>query len=352
MIVVDCVEALPMPGERRRQDIQDGPPGVAAFRAAFEDCAVLHRVEARPAPHPESVGERVRIAFWNAERLKYAAPSAALLRSVDAPVVLLAETDVGMARSGNRHTIRDLAADVGAGYVFGVEFVELGLGDARERSWHAGASNADGLHGGGIVSRLPLHRPALVRLETWGRWFDGTFGERRVGGRIAVMAEIAVAGRPVLVVSVHYESHTDPQDRLDQTRVLIEAVDRHADGAPVLIGGDFNTSTTRHGEKRGPEELARALVEDPLRLLRPMPYEPMFDLFAAHGYDWQRCNDEAPTQRTRPDGTPRPPFGRIDWFFSRDLDCRDPRTVPAVDAAGIAISDHDMLVIDIRARTS
>ena len=99
-----------------------------------------------------------------------------------------------MARTGNRHTIADLAAALGAGYVFAVEFVELDLGDARERGWFAGETNDAGLHGAGFVSARPLLDPRLLRLENSGRWFDGAFGERRVGGRIAVMAALEIAG--------------------------------------------------------------------------------------------------------------------------------------------------------------
>ena len=56
-----------------------------------------------------------------------------------------------------------------------------------------------------------------------------------------------------------------------------------------------------------------------------MPYEPMFETLQARGYDWESCNVPlAPTQRTRPDGTPPPPFGKIDWLFARGLRCTEP----------------------------
>ncbi len=40
------------------------------------------------------------------------------------------------------------------------------------------------------------------------------------------MAELEVGGKPVLLVSVHYESHTGPEDRLEQTRLLLDDIDR------------------------------------------------------------------------------------------------------------------------------
>ena len=153
---------------------------------------------------------------------------------------------------------------------------------------------------------------------------------------------------PVLLVSAHYESHSDPADRLLQTKVMLDAIDRHSPDMPVLIGGDFNTSTFDLEKKQDAGHVRQSLAEDPDRLVAPMPYEPMFAHLAGRGYDWGDCNIAlAHTQRTRPDGTPKPPFGKIDWFFSRGLRCTDPAIIPAVDSAGTAISDHEALAITI-----
>lgn len=348
MIVTRTVERLAAPSLAEREAIHEGPVTPEAFEAAFRGLQALHALEIREPPSPPAPSASARVALWNAERLKYPGPSSALLAGLDADALLLCELDLGMARSGNRHTIADLAASLAAGYLYGVEFVELDLGDERERRWHAGEVNEAGLHGAGIVSRHRLTRPALVRLETSGRWFDGAFGERRVGGRIAVMAVLEVGGRPVLLVSVHYESHTDPADRVAQTRVMLDAIDAHAPGLPVLIGGDLNTSTFDAPAKHRWAEIEAALAESPQRLVAPERYEPMFEELLARGYDATACNVPlAPTQRTRPDGTPRPPFGKIDWFFARGLACREPAVIPAVDSDGAAISDHELLAVTI-----
>jgi endonuclease/exonuclease/phosphatase family metal-dependent hydrolase len=346
VLVTRTTDRLDLPSLAARQAIIDGPVTAEDFERAFAATEVLHVVETRPPPRPAAPVESLRVVFWNAERLKFAEASAVLMTGFD--VALLCELDVGMARTGNRHTVADLAEALDAGFVFGVEFLELGLGDLRERAWHASETNAAGLHGGGFVSRLPLDRSALARLETSGRWFDGAFHERRVGGRIAMLAEVTVAGTPVLLASVHYESHTDADDRLLQTEVMLDAIDRHAPGRPVLIGGDFNTATFDRLDKNDPAVTGPALAADPDRLVRVMPYEPMFELLERRGYDWDACNVMAPTQRTRPDGTPAPPFGKIDWLFARGLDCSDPRILPAVDRDGTAISDHEALAVTIR----
>ncbi|MBK8738421.1 MAG: hypothetical protein IPM02_02185 [Betaproteobacteria bacterium] len=166
-----------------------------------------------------------------------------------------------------------------------------------------------------------------------------------------MLAELEIDGGPVLLACAHYESHTGPADRLLQTRAMLDAIDAHAPGRPVLIGGDFNTSTFELADKRDPGMVAAALAANPRRLVAPMVHEPMFELLRARGYDWETCNVMgAATQRTRPDGTPVPPFGKIDWLFARGLACSDPAVIPAVDPAGVAVSDHEVLSVSIAHR--
>ena len=320
----------------------------AAHDGVAASLDVLRRIEVVPPPEPLSTpAHELRVAFWNAERAKYLEASADLLRAVAADVVLLCEMDLGMARSGQHHTTRWLAEALGLGHVFGVEFVELGLGDARERSWHAGDENREGLHGGAILTGRELHRPALIRLDAGGAWFDGRRDEPRIGGRIAVAGKLEVAGVSVAFVSTHLESHSDPDDRAQQATALLDAVDEYHGDGPVSLGGDFNTTSASFlalNVDPGKQELERA---DPSRFLAPVPYEPLFDVLRARGYDRSACNTAHATQRTRPDGTPEPPHGRIDWFFTRGLRARDPATVAAVDSAGTAISDHELLAVTI-----
>ena len=253
-------------------------------------------------------------------------------------IVLLAEMDNGMVRSGNRHTTRVLAGLLGMSYVFGVEYLELGLGDERERKAHLGQQNALGLHGAGLVAVGPIEAPAIVRLDQTGSGFPAEADERRVGGRIAVAGTVKVGGEAVCCVSVHFESRGGPADRAAEMAVLVEAVDALADGRPVVIGGDFNTNMLATNEV--PRRIADAAVR-----------EPLFDVAAAAGYDLIGCNAPGPTTRTRRDGTPWPPtVKKLDWFFTRGVEVSDPAIVPAIDDAEEAISDHELLIVDVRPR--
>src|SRR5262245_5857508 len=190
----------------------------------------------------------LRIAYWNVQRFHHFDACCALIRNVAADVLLLGELDIGMARTVQRHCLQETASALNQNYLFGTEFLELGLGDAKEQRRYADQRNEVGFHGNGMLSPLRLAGPALIRLETDGDWFDGRHGERRVGGRCAVAASIAAGSRQILLVSVHLESHSDPLLRAEQMRRLFDAIDRIAPGQPVVIGGDLNTSTFARSE--------------------------------------------------------------------------------------------------------
>jgi endonuclease/exonuclease/phosphatase family metal-dependent hydrolase len=252
-----------------RADIAAEPATRAEHARQLAACAALHELEvAAPPPGRAPLAGPARIVFWNAERGKFLDASAALLGRQGAAACMLCELDLGMARSGQAHTARELARRLGAGYVFGVEFLELGLGDAWERQRHAGEVNEAGLHGAAILSPYPLERPALVRLSADGAWFDGGHGERRVGGRIALLATLLVDDQPVTLADVHFESHSDPRSRALQMERLLDAIDAYGGEQPVLLGGDFNTSTASRGWARGTGERPVLLAE---RLLDPVP---------------------------------------------------------------------------------
>jgi endonuclease/exonuclease/phosphatase family metal-dependent hydrolase len=334
-------------GTDDRGALASAPEGEAAHRALFGRFACLGEIErvgeARGRGDPAGP---LRVLAWNVERLKYGAATAALVAWARPDLLLLSEIDIGMARSGNRHTVRDLAAATDMAGFDGVEFVEGGLGDSRERAWHAGERNLDGLHGNAILSPHPLRDPVLIRFDDHGAWF-GAGGDRRVGGRMALAARATLRGGPMVAVSVHLESHTSPEDRARQLGHLLAAVEALAPGAPAIVGGDVNSHLFDLGDTHGDEDKAR-LVAAHGSLVFPERIEPMFALAARTGWAFAAANVEgAATQRTRPGGTPRPPFGKLDWFFTRGLVASDPVVIPAVDSRGRTISDHEAIAVTI-----
>jgi endonuclease/exonuclease/phosphatase family metal-dependent hydrolase len=332
--------ALPAPGHAEITEALTTEPTKAEHDRIARGITALSAVEYWPPEQRIPPRRPLRLAAWNAERLKYGAPSATLLGALDLDVILLTETDVGMARSGNRHTTADLATALGMGYAYGVEFVELGLGDPREQQWHKGQRNHAGLHGNAILSRLPLQDLALIRLDA-GRWFNGADAtQRRLGGRIAVAGRIVTDDSDFVLVSVHLESDSDAQDRGEQITRLLTALNGVYGNARMVIGGDCNTAALPEVDAARPED-SRTWFQ------RCDAYEPLFGVMQKAGFGWRTANDMAATQRMRPDGRPIPPFRRLDWLFTRSLLPSAPRTVAAVDDKGAALSDHDVLVVEL-----
>jgi len=255
-----------------------------------------------------------------------------------------------MARSRQRHAARELATRLGCGYAFGVEFLELGLGDVSERETHAGEQNATGFHGGAILCPRPLADPTLVRVERSGRWFDGSLGERRVGGRVAVLCRLPLGSRLVTFASVHLESHSDPEERAAQLEAVFDAIDALDPGAPALVGGDVNTHSLGRAELGDRAQLARALEADPRRLAEPIQHEPLFARATLRGYDWRACNalGTSTERRARGGGSARGTLV-LDWFFARGLRVSEPTVIEALDPeGGAALSDHEAIAVTIR----
>lgn len=293
----------------------------------------------QPSGPPLPAATRLTVAAWNIERLKRVEDSAELLRAVGADIVLATEVDIGMARSGQRHTIRDLAQALGMGYVFGTEFVELGTGDPYETSLFADVPNSGGLHGNAILSRYPLANVALIPLDAGGLWFMSqpkNDGQLRIGGRMGIAAQIATPQGPLTLCAVHYESESTPRSRATETRVLLDGLTRTYGQGPTVIGGDLNTKTLLDGTR----SCAAALAD-------PAPQEPAFAVFAKHGFDWRGCNAGQPTTRAAPGRPARYPLWMLDWLFTRGVAASQPRVHAAVSSAGQYLSDHEVLTARI-----
>lgn len=333
-----------------REGILRLPPTRETHESLLSRMPFVDRVEtAAPPDPPRESPPRVRLVAWNAERGRNVEGAAALLRATRADAFLLSELDLGMARSGQRHVTRDLARALGCGYAFAVEFLELGLGDEREQELAAGHDNAVGYHGGAVLCPHALFRPAVVRLEARGDWFDPERGQRRVGGRIAVLATLRVAEVEVTLASVHLESHADPTQRARELDGLLAALDVYAPGRPAVLGGDLNTHTLAMSRRQDPETLRRALRDDPDRLRAPVAYEPLFARAEARGFDWRACNDPGVS-------THRSEQGRgtlkLDWFLTRGLRAAQPEVIAAVDpSSGSPLSDHEAIAVTVEPLT-
>jgi len=273
----------------------------------------------------------LRVLAWNMERGRHWREAVQLVREHpalhDPDIILLGEMDLGMARSGNEHTTREFAAALGMNYAYGIEFLELSGGEKHEREQYPG-DNAWGYHGNAILSVFPLHNLRVVRFPGIDKWY-GAY-QNRLGGRIALCAEIAVAGRRITLVSTHLESGiTDARTRAMQGRLLVAELDQHASGLPVILGGDMNA----------------------------IPAEPVIRAYRDAGFLVEACNDTTggTAQRLR-DGKLVLPGKPIDYILLRGLDAvadaTSPQRVPAVyppGETGALLGDHAVVTVKVAA---
>ncbi|RRI04869.1 endonuclease/exonuclease/phosphatase family protein [Mesorhizobium tamadayense] len=331
-----------------RHAMREGPRDSATHMRHAAAIPALGEIEIGGKASRDGAGDSLTVMAWNVERLRHVEAIAATIAGQAPDVVLLTELDKGMARSGNGHPLSRLTDRLGHAFAYGVEFVELGTGNETEQTATGEAENEEGFHGNAVTSAVPLNRPFLIRLDAAGGWFRPERGQPRIGGRMAIGGQVLLGERRVTVVSVHLENRTGPAGRADQTRHLLDAIDKYDADAPVLIGGDFNTLTASHEERHDDRAawLARVAAE-PGRLINVERHEPLFQLLAERGYGWRDANTlDRPTQR-RASGDPTP-TGRIDWFFTRGLAATAPATLPALLPDGSPSADHDALVVTVR----
>lgn len=195
-------------------------------------------IEVDNSHHAEARSPQLRIVAWNMERGRHWRKGVRLIRETpalrDADVILLSEMDLGMARSGNEHTVREMAAALEMNYAFAVEFLELSKGEKEEREHYPG-ENEWGYHGNAILCRYPLQNLRMLRLPGIDKWY-GHF-QNRLGGRNALLADIDIMGQRLTLCSTHLESGgRDGATRLMQGKLIIEALPEN----PVILGGDLN----------------------------------------------------------------------------------------------------------------
>ncbi|AOF94326.1 endonuclease/exonuclease/phosphatase family protein [Sinorhizobium sp. RAC02] len=322
-MITRTVAALDVPPFSDRAGIAAMERTAAAYDAAMAERPEIISIErggtssaAAPLAFPFTV------AAWNLERCLFPPESAIHLAATGATVVLLSEMDNGMARTQQRHPTAELAGALGMSYAYGVEFIELDLGSETERAFCRDDFNEKGFHGNALMAAVPIEDPFMIRL--WGEriWLINGGDQPRLGERFAIGAVVRTESGPFLAVSTHLESATSAAYRERQVRELIDVLDAHFSGLPVLIGGDLNTGLQDDGNFEA---------------------EGLFAMSAARGFDRHGSPLDVPTLRqSLISAAPARPL-KLDWFLSRGVRIGDSRITPSLDATGRPLSDHDLI---------
>lgn len=326
----------------------------------------------------------VRATAWNVERgthldeiVRALGGHEVLSRS---DLLLLTELDYGMARSGNRHVAREMAEALGMAYAFAPCYVNLSKGSGLESG--ASGENELALHGNAVLSRWPVRRAWSVALPNGKDKMKGR--EKRLGSQRAVVCEVEHPAGPFRAVSLHLDAHSSQRHRARQMKVVLDFVEGLAPSLPVLVGGDWNTST--YNSRRAAYAIAgffrRVLmgvghvIEN--HYLRPENWfeRGLFRELERRGYAYAPLNEpgagtlhydvkDLAANTNMGEWVPRWCFwwiewaladhgGRcslkLDWFAGRGLE-PDPRRPPRVvgglkGRAGEVLSDHDPIVLD------
>ncbi len=319
------IHPLAGPSQAERDRLIGLERTAANHSAALAGLDCLQRVEVAPARSSEPFGFPLTIAAWNLERCYDVERSADLLASAGTDVALLSEVDNGMDRTGQRHTSRDVAAQLGMTHAFGVEFLELEAGGPTELQYYHDGFNRHGFHGNAVLARGGLQAPVMIRLPDQLFWFN-TEVSARIGSRCAIAAAVATEAGPLYVVSVHLESRGDAPHRGNQMRVLFDTIDSLAGDIAVVIGGDLNTGLADGGDFEKETLFADA---------RSRGYE-------RHGGPLEQMT----TRASRVSRNPTRAF-KLDWFLTRGVEVTESRIVPSVAPDSEVLSDHDMVVLTI-----
>jgi len=330
-MITDRVSALSVPGHDERAGFRDLERSISAHKEKQRALACLNTVEVNGQSTPALLDFPFNVAAWNLQRGLFPAESAALLKQENAALVMLSEMDNGMARTGQRHPTAEMAEALSMQYAYGVEFIELGLGNTEERPYCRDDFNAKGFHGNAMMGRVELNDAFILPLSGDPIWFLNGGDQPRVGARMAIGAVIETISGPMLAISTHLESHGDIKTREIQTADILELADRHFSGLPVLIGGDLNTGNRTGGD---------------------FNRETLFTRAAQKGYLQHSGGSDAITTRQSLISKKDPFPLKLDWFLTRGLEVGESRIVPALGDDGTPLSDHDMITCRITGFTN
>ena len=201
----------------------------AAPDKVFIDCRVEGSNLAGDVPPPT---DAVTVVAWNIERGRHLDQVIASLAGLDADVLLVSEADRGCARTDGANVPWEIAQQLGLNYAFAVEFTEL----PRPEPMGAGDDSCE--HGNFVASRYPIGNVEAFRHADNLSWYDDP-GEPRLGGRVAIMADVQVGDAILHATSVHFESRIHPIDI--QVGQAAETAERALERPfAQIMGGDTN----------------------------------------------------------------------------------------------------------------
>jgi endonuclease/exonuclease/phosphatase family metal-dependent hydrolase len=186
----------------------------------------------------------VRVVDWNIDRGLQLAGIIDFLGKANADILILQEVDLNAGRTQRLNIAQEIARQLKMNYVFGQEFEEL----------TQGSKNNPAYHGQATLSRWSISNPRLIRFRKqstfWQpRWFLPQIEpfQERLGGRIALVADIDIGGEKIVVYNLHLESRGNDDLRLSQVDEVLQDAAVQDPNRPLIVAGDFNLDISRPG---------------------------------------------------------------------------------------------------------
>jgi endonuclease/exonuclease/phosphatase family metal-dependent hydrolase len=189
-----------------------------------------------------SAPKSLRIVDWNIDRGQQLQGVMDFLAGVNADIVTLQEVDINARRTHRLNIAETIARKLRMNYVFGREFQEL----------VQGSKDSPAYHGQATLSKWPILKPRLIHFSRQSHfwqphWFLPKIEpfQERLGGRIALVAQINVAGRKFLTYNLHLESRGSNALRVSQLQEVLSDATHCDSDCPVLVAGDFNLDASK-----------------------------------------------------------------------------------------------------------
>ena len=222
----------------------------------------------------------LRIVDWNIDRGLHLQAIIDFLAATNADILILQEVDLNARRTQRLNIAEEIARKLQMDYVFGREFEELVQGSKASPAYHGQAT----------LSKWPISNPRLIRFSRqshfWQpRWFLPRIElfQQRLGGRIALVAQINVAGSKLVTYNLHLESRASDELRLSQVEEVLSDAARQDPQCPLVVAGDFNLDASKDGAGLA---FARAGFRESITVPRT-PTTPGRHLFEpGHRIDW------------------------------------------------------------------
>ena len=184
----------------------------------------------------------LRIVDWNINRGQQLQGVIEFLASTNADILILQEVDFNARRTHRLNIAQEIARKLEMDYVFGCEFQELVQGSKSSPAYHGQAT----------LSRWPISKPRLIRFSKQSHfwqphWFLPRIEpfQERLGGRIALIAQINVAGSKVMIYNLHLESRGNDALRISQFAEVLSDATCYDGECPVIVAGDLNLDASR-----------------------------------------------------------------------------------------------------------